>query len=870
MTRIRARAGALVAGLVASALVAVIAYHTTAWVGTSFPGFFVIPNRVVPSSALPGWGPGATAFFQSAVMAVDGQPVESAEAVYEYARSRVPGTPVTYTVRNRDGVEWSASIPVRRFTGSDYALLFGAFLVTAIAFFGTGLMVVALTQTPASVGLLVVGVVTGTFAATACDLYGPYWFVRLHVIAESLLGFSAVHLALVFPTERLGRARRSVLAALYLGGAALATVYEIALSHPRAYTTLHLYASATHAAGAVVLIALATWHFFRSRAPLVRRKVVVVAVGVLGAFVLPALLMGGSAVLGGTVPVNAAAFTALLFPVSVAYAILQRDLFEIDRLLRRAVTYGLVLLVLGIAYFGTLAFVVAIVSHGGLLERSPLALATLNFALGLLVASVRARVQTAVDRLFFRQPYDARHELSQLSHTLVTVHTEGHVLAHARAILARTVCPARVVPLLLHESGKLVPIDGNGQLEVQAQDELARRLGHGEVVARYEWEEGSPELPAPFGCFDVELLVPIPADASVLVVALGRKENGRLYTPPDVEFLRGFAGQVALGLTNARAFASLALLNASLERQVENRTASLAEANASLNESLAELRGAYARLEQSQASLVRADRLATLGRLTAGIAHEVSTPLGAVVNALKLLTELGEEYQQSVGNPTVTLDDHREVAGDIITQSRAALGWARKAAAFVNRVRVHSREKAPRDDGRFALAAVFEETEALVAHRARAVETRLEFDNSEGIIVPGDRVRLGQVLLNLVQNAIDAYEDARVRDGRVAVCARREGDHLAVTVRDWAGGIPADVLPHIFEELFTTKEPGRGTGIGLWIARNLVEQSFGGTLDVEVQPGVGSTFTIALPLSKETETPAGAAPPIAGDVRAHA
>jgi len=78
------------------------------------------------------------------------------------------------------------------------------------------------------------------------------------------------------------------------------------------------------------------------------------------------------------------------------------------------------------------------------------------------------------------------------------------------------------------------------------------------------------------------------------------------------------------------------------------------------------------------------------------------------------------------------------------------------------------------------------------------------------------------------------------------VGARRDGDRVVVTVTDGAGGIPQQVLPRIFDELFTTKERGRGTGLGLWIARNLVEQEFGGTLTVTTT-GVGSCFTVALP-----------------------
>src|SRR5205814_6194730 len=102
-------------------------------------------------------------------------------------------------------------------------------------------------------------------------------------------------------------------------------------------------------------------------------------------------------------------------------------------------------------------------------------------------------------------------------------------------------------------------------------------------------------------------------------------------------------------------------------------------------------------------------------------------------------------------------------------------------------------------------------------------------------------------VVNLVGNAIDAYADPGIRDGRIETRGRRAGQAIVVTVRDWAGGIPADLLPRIFEEMVTTKEPGRGTGIGLSIARGLVEQAFGGTLTVRVDDGVGSCFTISVP-----------------------
>src|SRR5439155_1612286 len=287
------------------------------------------------------------------------------------------------------------------------------------------------------------------------------------------------HLALVFPTERLPRYRRRVLLGLYGAFALLAAVYEVVLGSPSAYTAVHLLATATHGLGALTIIAVVIYSLVTSPSALVRRRVSVVALGTLAAFLIPAALMAASACYGGKVPLNAGAFTAFLFPVSLAYAILKQDLFEIDVLLRRTITYGAVVVVIGSLYFALLsadAFLLPIPSQAA---HSPLALAVLNLALLFLIAPVRARVQ-----------------------------------------------------------------DG------------------------------------------AELLVPIRRGSAPMgALALGRKGSGRPYTMHDVAFLRAAASQLALAMTNAGAFARLESLNASLEQQVHERTASLAKANVDLGRS---------------------------------------------------------------------------------------------------------------------------------------------------------------------------------------------------------------------------------------------------------------------------------------------
>jgi C4-dicarboxylate-specific signal transduction histidine kinase len=382
---------------------------------------------------------------------------------------------------------------------------------------------------------------------------------------------------------------------------------------------------------------------------------------------------------------------------------------------------------------------------------------------------------------------------------------------------------------------------------------MATRLSEGSILARYLWEDGNAgPLPSFWQALDAEILVPIRSGRMVIgVVSLGRKGSGRWYNEDDTLFLAAAASQVGLAITNAHAFSQLADLNVSLEDQVRERTAALEIANRDLNRSYATMQSAFQRLEQSQTSLMRADRLATLGRLSAGIAHEVNTPLGAVLNALQILGNLGQEYQESIGDPAVSPDDHREIAREITATAGAAAGWARKAAAFITRVKTHGREPHPALRQRFTVRSVVEETRALLTQRLRleCCELTLE-EHPEGVSLVGDPARLGQVLVNLVTNALDAYEEAHLEESRIIVSARATATGVEIGVRDWARGMPAEVAARIFDELFTTKDPGRGTGLGLCIARNLVEDSFGGTLTVESEVGVGTRFVIGVPVSR--------------------
>ena len=846
------RGGVLAGALLTVGLLAVLVINSLSWIGRPFPGFFVMANRVVASITLPEW-PNPADLFQAEVIAVQGEAVNSAQDVYAQVARYMIDTPLRYTLRYADGRVTTATFRSREFTHSDYVFLFGSMLLTGAAFIFSGLFVFWLKPgQPASVGLLASCVATGIFGATAVDLYGPHWFFRVHVLGETLLAPGFIYLALVFPTDRLHRYRRGVLRLLYGAFLAFALVYEAVLYRPALYSGVHLIATVAQGCSGVCIIAAVAYDLIMTRSPLVRRRLAVVALGTISGFIVPTLLMTGSGLLGGTIAVNAASLTAFFFPFTLGYAIVKHDLFQIDVMLRRATTYGIVVLTIAGLYFLTL-YGMGVLVPGQFSAWSPVVLATLNFLLLFLIASLRERVQAIIDRLFFRQKYRIDQALATLSSSLASARSVGEVVTHTRAVLGESLAP-RQTRIFFHGAGGSLREAGGRTLAAEdlvLDADTARRVNVSDVLASYEWDDGSGRVvPEIWRRLDAEILVPVRTNgAPIAVLALAGKSSGRPYSVHDIAFLRTAASQIALALTNALAFGQLEELNANLEHKVRERTGALRATNAELNRSVNKLQEAYGQLERSHASLLRADRLATLGRLTAGIAHEMNTPLSAVLNALKIIAELGQEYAESVDDAAVLPDDHRQIAAEIVSTAQAATAWATKAASYISSVKAHGREARPAVAGTLMVSAVVAETRALLAHRLRASACQIEFEEDPaGITLEGDPGRLGQVLLNLCTNAIDAYEDAGLSDGRIAIRVLRRADVVTLTVADFAGGIPPGVLPHIFDELYTTKGPGRGTGLGLWIARNLVEEGFGGTLGVETTAGLGSLFTATFPL----------------------
>src|SRR5437870_3927077 len=258
-----------------------------------------------------------------------------------------------------------------------------------------------------------------------------------------------------------------------------------------------------------------------------------------------------------------------------------------------------------------------------------------------------------------------------------------------------------------------------------------------------------------------------------------------------------------------------------------------------LRETTAEMQRREQELRDKQEQLVQAGKLATLGELTTGVAHELNNPLNNtglfVGNAVDLL-ELG-------GTDT----------GPIVRALRQALQQVGKATEIISHLRTFGRA-APVSREPISLRQVIERSLALMREqlRLREIEVTADLGPAEPVVV-GNPIQLEQVFLNLLTNARDAVADAPRKAIRISGAVGAAT--VAVAVADTGPGIPPGLERRIFDPFFTTKEVGQGTGLGLSITYGIVKEH-GGTISVVSQPGEGATFLLQLPLAAaETNEP---------------
>ena len=347
-----------------------------------------------------------------------------------------------------------------------------------------------------------------------------------------------------------------------------------------------------------------------------------------------------------------------------------------------------------------------------------------------------------------------------------------------------------------------------------------------------EFAEGGP---ISIGGPRATLTVPLMRDGEVIGGITLRLSHVTPFTPRQIEAIEGFADQAVIAISNV-----------SLFDQVQQRTRELSQ-------SLQDLRAAQDRLVQTE-------KLASLGQLTAGIAHEIKNPLNFVNNFSALSAELVGELDETLA--PVALDQKTRLDVGELTQMlksnlEKVVQHGKRADSIVKNMLLHSREGS--GEHRSAdINALIEESLNLAYHGARAERPGFNITLTRDLDPDAGAVELypqeiTRALLNLISNGFYAANRRKSEAGdetfepTLGATTKNLGNKVEIRIRDNGSGIPPEVKDKMFNPFFTTKPAGEGTGLGLSMSHDIVVKQHGGTIDVVTEPGVFTEFIITLP-----------------------
>ena len=458
-----------------------------------------------------------------------------------------------------------------------------------------------------------------------------------------------------------------------------------------------------------------------------------------------------------------------------------------------------------------------------------------------LFGPVRTRIQAIIDRIFFKGKYDYQKTIKHVSRVIASILDINEIAKRLMDTIENVMLVENCALFLLNPSGSGFinsaargrHADSTDSLSLADSAPLVKfiKKHHRPVIKMNLMKRADdPEIKEALSEMDAiyaEICLPMIFRESLNgFIVLGEKLSGDLFSPEDLDLLETLSSQSSLAIENARSYKVIDNLNKNLEKKVEERTLAL--------------QGALFEKERTQELLIRSESLAAIGQLVAGTAHELNNPLASVTSLLQSALEDLEQLDNGVSLDKDLIDDLKFADKELARAKEivaSLLGLSRQTQTYSEPVNINLVVKD-------ALRVLHNQYK----HQDINIVENYAQDLPE---VQGNFANLGQVVINIIKNAIQAVVD---RKGRLCLTTSFDNNTRQVVFecQDNGSGIPSSVRQDIFKPFFTTKEVGKGTGLGLYICHEIVKKH-DGTITLEKSDEQGAKFVVRLPAGDKKE-----------------
>lgn len=516
--------------------------------------------------------------------------------------------------------------------------------------------------------------------------------------------------------------------------------------------------------------------------------------------------------------------------IILAFGVLKYDLLDIGAVVRKGFTYSVLTVSLAVIYIGIAAMINLIIFTVPSLKKSLLPPLLSALLMVVVFDPVKLMVQNLINRIFYRSHVDYEAAIEQASAKLTTLQSEGEI-CHFITAWMEEVLQVEKAQIYIRQDDSYRAFSFNGGISsvplghpLLAFFRAERSPLHAYQVERLTLEDEKKTIIREFFTSTSAFLsVPVLShDELVAFFLLGEKKSGEVFLREEMGLLLTLAHQTAIALENARAFSELKAWNERLEQKVAERTRELSQA---LREK-----------ELAQKQMIRSESLAAIGELVAGTAHELNNPISSAMSLLQTSLEEIETYEKDEKLKEL-MDDlefaRKELkrAADIV---RSLLDVSRQTTHYLEEVN---------------LTHVIEDALRVLHNIIKKMDVQIHRDFSPNLPkIMGNFAELGQIFINIIKNALQALPEGK-GELFLSVHGERESDYITVECADTGCGIPDELKESVFKPFFTTKEVGKGTGLGLYISHELTRRH-NGNIDILDRPGGGTIVRVKLPVRR--------------------